>query len=107
MNLQAKLPTRAITAMEMPRVLAEAMGRPVVILRARRGGRRQFEKLVSPFGERAVQILDTDGYLLLVVKDAREQHHIITSALGTAEQVDITAWDDRGEAVAIEKGTYQ
>ncbi len=104
MNGQDRFSTRAVTAIEMPRVLAEALDRPVVILRARRGGRRRFERLVASFGERAVQILDTDGYLLLVVEDAREQRRIIASALGTSPEVDITAWNRRGEAVPIKKG---
>lgn len=104
MTVATKFSTMAITAMEMPRLIAETMRRPVVILRARRGGRRRFERLMTQFGERAVRILDTDGYLLLVVEDANEQRRIISSALSRAECVDITAWDCRGEAVPIEKG---
>lgn len=96
--------TMAVTAIEMPGMLARSMDRPVLVLRARRGGRRRFDRLVAPFGERAVQILDADGYLLLVVEDGREMRRVISSALGTAESVDVTAWNRRGEPVPIDKG---
>jgi hypothetical protein len=104
MSVADRFATMAVTSLELPGTLARAMERPVVVLRARRGGRRRFERLVASFGERAVQILDADGYLLLVVEDARELRRMISSALVTAESVDITAWDRRGEPVPIEKG---
>lgn len=104
MKEDGRFATRAVTAMEMPRILAEALGRPILTMRARRGGRRRYERMVSAFGERAVQILDTDGYLLLVVENELEQRRIIGSALATSEQIDITAWDASGEAVPIDKG---
>lgn len=104
MSTRERFATRAMTAPEMPGVIARALDRPVVVVRARRGGRRAYERLVAAFGERAVQILDADGYLLLVVEDAREQRRIIGSALGTTEHIDITAWNRTGETVPIEKG---
>jgi len=104
MSVLERFATMAVTSIEMPGMLARAMDRPVVVLRARRGGRRRFDRLVAAFGERAVQILDADGYLLLVVEDVWEMRRVISSGLGTAESVDITAWDRRGEPVPIEKG---
>lgn len=104
MRASGRFSTMAVTAPELPGMLAAAMGRPVVTVRARRGGRRRFERLVGSFGERAVQILDADGYLLLVVEDEREQRRILGTALSVMESIDITAWNSRGEPVPIEKG---
>ena len=96
--------TRAITALEMPRILAEKMKRPVIVLRARRGGRRRFEQALAPMGERAIQILDADGYLMVVVENAQEQRRIIRDLKDGPHDLDITAWDKKGETVALTKG---
>jgi hypothetical protein len=104
MSTQTRFSTRAVTAMEMPGMMAQALARPVLALRARRGGRRRFEKAIAGFGERAVQILDADGYLLLVVEDAAEQRRIIRTLQDGPAEIDITAWDRRGDAVPLDRG---
>jgi hypothetical protein len=104
MTGRTRYSTRAVAAMELPRLLAGALARPVLSLRARRGGRRRFERAVAPFGERAVQILDADGYLVLVVENAREQDRILAMLAATARDVDVTAWDAAGERVPVDAG---
>ena len=96
--------TMAVPSLDVPRAMAVAHGRPVVTLRARRGGRRRYQEALSGFGERGVQILDTDGYALFVVSAPDELTRILAALRNVPDGVEVNAWDDRGERVIIEKG---
>lgn len=98
-----RLPTRAVSALELPSFLAEQMDRPVLVMRARRGGRGRFGRAIARLGERAVRILDADGYLLVVVADEDEQRSIMKDLAGEGADMDVTGWDRRGDPVTIDE----
>lgn len=101
-SLKDRFKTMAIPSMDLPRRMALAHQRPVVTIRARRGGRRNFPSSLWAFGERAIQILDADGYVLLVVESTEEITRLAETLVGALpDTIEINMWNGDGERLSM------